>query len=220
MRWIVARRLIALVVIGGLVLAGAMHYRRYVQRDQRLQRAVVATVHRMFPQPVAYIDRASMVGSFPQAGFFMSTWGMETYRAAGRPVLSENAARRPPAFMIVGHPAQEWALAGLPLSHPLALAPRDAAFLRQNFIPHWGPIWVAGKTVGKGRFEMGIPGLYTVEAASAVRIDGRMVAPGQTVRLSAGPHKLEGVERATLRIGERLYRPASPPPVGRLFWGF
>ena len=220
MQRIVTRRLIALVVIGGLVLAGAMHYRLYVQRDQRLQRAVVTTVHRMFPRPVAYIDRASMVGSFPQAGFFMSTWGMENYRAAGRPVLSENAARQAPAFMIVGHPAQEWALSGSPTSHAQALMPKDAAFLRENFIPHWGPVWVAGKTVGEGRFEMAIAGTYTVDAASAVRIDGRMVAPGQTIRLGAGPHQLEGAPKATLRIGERLYRPAGPPPAGRLYWGF
>ena len=220
MQRIVARRPIALVLIGGLVLAGAVHYRVYVHRDQRPQRAVVATVHRMFSHPVAYIDRASMVGSFPQAGFFMSTWGMENYRAAGRPVLSENAARQAPAFMIVGHPAQEWALSGSSRPHALALAPRDAAFLRENFLPHWGPIWVAGKTVGEGRFEMAIAGTYTVDAAGAVRMDGRTVAPGQTIKLAAGPHWLEGAPKATLRIDQQLSRPASPPPAGPLYWGF
>jgi hypothetical protein len=220
MQRILERRAIALAIAGVLVFDGAMHYAAYVQHDQRLQRAVVTTVHQMFARPVAYIDRASMIGGFPQAGFFMSTWGMENYRAAGRPVLADNAARRAPAFVIVAHPALEAAVQGSTAPNPLALLAPDAAFLRENFIPHWGPVWVAGKTVAEGAFVMRIPGTYTLEAPGPVRIDGQVVAPGQTLSLKAGSHRLEGEPKATLRLGEHLYRPPGPPPAGELFWPF
>ncbi|MGH8224313.1 MAG: hypothetical protein ACREQZ_15195, partial [Woeseiaceae bacterium] len=43
------------------------------------QRTVVAAVHRTFPAPTPYLDRSSTVASFPQVGFFMTTYWMGTY---------------------------------------------------------------------------------------------------------------------------------------------
>src|SRR3546814_15815286 len=51
----------------------------------------------------------------------------------------------------------------------------DASALREGFIPHWGPLWVAGRHFPAGSaardFTIYAPGRYTVEGA-ATRIDG------------------------------------------------
>lgn len=220
-RWL-SSRLAAGLVILALLVGALLQYGVYVRRDQQPQRAVVAAVHRMFPEPVPYIERAFMIGSFPHAGFFMTTWGMESYRATGRPLLRERAATTPPAFVIVGHPALDAALRGAEKTGPGALLPEDAAFLRKNFIPHWGAIWVAGKRLGSAdrEFEIAIPGPYTVEANGPVRIDGRLQAPGDVVILINGRHSAQVGEGVVLRYGDHLYRPSESPPPGELYWGF
>lgn len=215
-RWLTKPLTIAAVVIG-LMLGGVLQYGLYVRHHQHVQRAVVDAVHRMFPQPVPYIERSAMIGSFPHAGFFMTTWGMENYRQTGRPALKEQALARPPVFMIVGHPALEAAVSDAKVPERYRLLPEDAAFLRENFVPHWGPIWVAGKRAD-GAFEVAIPGPYTVEAVEPVELDGVTRTPGEVVALAAGRHTAGGP--VTLRWGERLYRPKAAPPEGQLHWGF
>ena len=41
------------------------------------QRAVVAAVHRIFPEPVPYLDHGGVMASFPKVNFFMSSWGVD-----------------------------------------------------------------------------------------------------------------------------------------------
>jgi hypothetical protein len=212
----------ALVLV--LVLGAAVHHQIYVRRGQQAQRAVVAAVHAMFPRPVPYLERAGMIASFPNIAFFMSSWGMDDYAAEGRPVLSERAARQPPVFMIVSHPAQVAALSGAP-DPASGLLPQDAAFLRDDFIPHWGPVWVAGKRLPPSpqasTCEVATPGPYTVEAAAPLVIDGAPKAPGAVVRLARGPHAVAAhATPAALRWGDHLPKPASPPPDGPLYWWF
>ena len=57
-------------------------------RDHSAQRSVIAAVSEIFPNPVPYIDRCSMIGSYPMVGFFMSGWGMKGYRQSGRELVS------------------------------------------------------------------------------------------------------------------------------------
>lgn len=212
------------VGVASVIIAG-LQYAAYVQRDQHPQRAVIAAVHQMFAQPVPYIERAEMIGSFPDAGFFMTTWGMERYADNARPVLRERAETRPPAFVIAGHPALIAALEGEQLPDDwISLLPADAAFLRQNFIAHWGAIWVAGKRFeaagGETTFDILIPGPYTLEAPAAAVIDGAERRPGEVFQLSRGAHTLSAATPVTLRWGDHLPHPTEPPPEGFLYWGF
>ena len=200
-----------------------MHY--ITNDDDRTvaQREIVALVHELFPQPTPYIDRNGMISSYPKQGFFMSTWGLENYLAAGRPIFEDVVRDRRPLFLIVNSPSLD---PNKPRSalidageHPLLEA--DAAVLRANYIHHWGALYVAGKTLTFRRpgqhqpFEIMIPGVYTLESDGALTIDGSRIEPGSRVKLRAGRHialtRDADVGNARLRWGDNLRRPNVPP---------
>jgi hypothetical protein len=190
------------------------------------QRSVLGAVHEIFPEAVPYIDRCSMVASFPKAGFFMSTWGIETYRKKGAPDFSQLIEEQRPVFVLANSATLRAALNGAPRKPKRALLPRDEAVLRANYIPHWGPIWVAGKRfteLPNSGFEMLIPAAYTVEATGSVVIDGKPIGPGGVMFLQAGHHEMDapaGSFPVTLRWGEHLRMPSAAAPKETVFHGF
>ncbi|MGE0118830.1 MAG: hypothetical protein AB7E71_20075 [Dongiaceae bacterium] len=215
--------------VGVTAVSLALHYQTNAVDATRAGRQVVDVIHRMFPQPVPYIDGPSMIATFPQTGFFMSTWGMETYRAAKRPVLAEAIARQAPVFVLADMPALADAMSGTHRVPPdYALLEADRAALTENYVHHWGRVYVAGKRLEFDgpkpvRFEILIPGTYTVETADPIMIDDAPYAPGQPVRLAAGSHVLTPDSAAgavTLRWGDRLFRPTEAPSPEPLFLPF
>lgn len=215
----VARRFLPLLAIG--VSAGAIGHALAIDRQVLVnQRATLAAARSIFPASMPYIDRCSMLARSPQAGFFMSSWGIENYRAAGRPVMRDAIARQGARYLIASHPQLELALAG----SESRLLPQDAAVLRDSFIPHWGAIWVLGKRLPASarprRFELLASGPYTVESAAPVRIDGVVRGPGDVMTLAAGGHDAVAPADLTLRWGSRLQRPPATPPSGALFTDF
>jgi hypothetical protein len=224
-----ALKLLALTwMVASLILHGVYAPGQMPLDDQRV---VLGEVHRMFPQPTSYLDRCSMVSSFPGAGFFMSTWGMEAYAQRGEPVLRRAIEERRPPLLVANHPLLDPANvvypAGSQYRPPLLEPDREA--LEAAYVHHWGPIYVAGKRFEAplaeppARIDLLIGGLYTMESGGPVLIDGRATQPGQTIELTRGMHRAAGVTRSeavTLRWGNRLYRPVRPPPVRPLFLGF
>lgn len=228
-----AGRLALLVPLMFVVMFGKLvgHYLQNADDGTVAQRQVVEAVHRAFPRPVPYIDRSSMISSFPKVGIFMSTGVMERYLSSGRPVFGELLARRQPLFLLAN-------ISSLDLARPLELASgamgyrlmaEDFSVLRDNFVPHWGLLWVAGKqltfTDSAVALDFGIivPGIYTVEAGAAVTVDGVRHAPGETVWLGPGRHRMAiaaAPSTVVLRWGDHLYRPAETPPEGPVFTGF
>ena len=194
-------------------------------RDHSAQRSVIAAVSEIFPNPVPYIDRCSMIGAYPMVGFFMSGWGMEVYRQSGRDQFARSIYEKHPLFVIANHPGLLQALqmgASAPQGD-IALIPSDAAALRDNFIPHWGPIWVVGKRLdptqgATSSFAVAIPGEYTLEADEQMLIDGKTFFPGNVLTLTEGVHNYRG-QFAQLRYGEHLPRPLRQPPK-TVFTGF
>ena len=196
--------------------------------ETRGEREVLALVHRLFPEPVAYIDRCSMVSSFRKVGFFMSTWGIEAYRDAGRPVMRALIEANQPRFLIantelldISKPYDETGF-----SARYRLFREDYEALKENFVRHWGPLYVAGKTLDFGTaattrsVEILIAGRYTVEGAAAV-VDGNVFQPGQIVTLARGTHRMGAVSAPStvvLRWGDHLFRPEGEPP-SQLFTG-
>jgi hypothetical protein len=193
------------------------------------QRHLLGVIHRLFPEPVPYIDRASFVASFPKVGFFMSTWGMKDYLTKNTPVFEELIRTRAPVFLIVNSPAL--ALRTVDTTYAgaaqYALREEDTQALRDNFIHHWGPLYVAGK-----RFDVdtslrailiSIPGAYTIEANSAIRIDGTSYRGGEAVVLTSGTHRIASVggrQEIALRWGKSLRIPATDPRPRRIFLDF
>lgn len=190
------------------------------------QRDILAAVHTAFPDPVAYFDRSGAIARFPKAGFFMSTWGVLNYRNAGVPVLEQALEAQVVPLLLLNNPQLSHAVAtsGSTIVSPLFEQDRNA--LSSNFIPHWGPIWVAGKTIdltGTAQtIDVHIPGIYTLEAGGPVLVNGSQVAPKDQVTLKRGQTTLNAVtpQSVTLRWGKHLARPSGPAPSAPFFTDF
>ncbi len=223
----------AMATVGLLILAQcgllATHVARTLPDKIAPQRAMLAVVHATFPQPVPYIGGFGVVATFPRLGFFMSSWGVENYRQAGRPLLSDIVARTQPPMLLADAPSLYGALTpGVAAKEARALLPADAAFVKQTYIPHWGMLFVAGKqlAIPVGRrpvaFDIAIAGDYRLESAGPVVLDGQLLRPGSVVTLAIGRHAVEaaaGPAQATLRWARALPPPAETP-IGMLtFFG-
>lgn len=171
--------------------------------DQSAQRAVVAAVHRIFPEPVPYLDHSGMIASFPKVNFFMSTWGVEAYRRAGRDFMPDALAGRCPPLLLVDHPVLS---PGTLLYRQLSET--DRRLMETGYVDYWGPVRVAGAAVAftdgaPHTFRVPCTGAYRIEADAGVVLDGRPMADGEVVRLEAGRD-------------HDVAANAGGPPVGRL----
>lgn len=190
------------------------------------QRQVLAAIREVFPEPVPYIDRCSMAADYPKVGPFMSTFVLSRYRARGEPEMQRLVRERQPVFILANVSGLEL---GMPWDAvgrlPHRLLQSDFEYLQRHFVPHWGPIWVAGRRIEAGtdrdhEFEIPVAGPYTVELPGSVMLDRRSVRDGEVVHLIAGTHSLRSqdtVKLVTLRYGDHLPRPTRHPPVAPLF---
>ncbi len=192
------------------------------------QRRVLEVVHSLFPEPVPYIDRCSMVINYPKVGVFMSTLVAEKYREQGLPIMKTLIERHQPRFLLENSRGLKLDLSIEELARsPYRLLPEDHRYLQTHFVRHWGPIHVAGRqfeaTDGSAQvFDLPVSGPYTLESASPIILDGQSRTPGDVVQFEAGTHSLLGPEdggRVILRYGHALPAPEGPPPPRLLFTG-
>ncbi|WP_026941676.1 hypothetical protein [Hellea balneolensis] len=189
---------------------------------RRVQAQTLSAVHKMFPEPVSYFDRNGMVASFPKAGLFMSSWGLRNYRRAAQPIFLNEMQNKTVPLLIDNSPAISAALGG----ETSTLLPEDAAALRENYIPHWGQIWVAGKQLSLDiettEFSILIPGEYTLESADNVWLNGDLLKIGNVITLERGVHSLRSAvpQEITLRWGTALPRPPQKALSGPIFGAF
>jgi hypothetical protein len=185
--------------------------------DTRVQRETIAAVRSIFPQPVPYIEGFGVLADYPRSGFFMSSWGVENYRRAGQPVFAALVARNQPPFVLADSPSLYGALVpGVEVDQDRTFLPEDTRFLQDNYIRHWGMLFVAGKHLDSSAasFDIAVSGEYRLEADVPLAIDGTAVAPSGTITLSAGAHTLDfggGAGAATLRWAQASSVPALPP---------
>jgi len=219
-----ARSLMVIIVIYMVAYTvGQAYY--YSYHHQTGQRQVISAIHEMFPEPTAYIDRNSMISSYPKCGFFMSSWGIETYRKRGKLVFKQILQDCEPKFLIANSYQLDSAMRAKSSEEaPYSLFDQDAKVLRSNFIRHWGDIWVAGKSfdqlVSPTTFQIMIEGGYTVESKEPVFVDGQQYRDGDYVFLSKGSHLLESsTQPVDLRFGRHLPRPDFAP-TRPIYFGF
>ncbi len=216
--------LLATIVVYMLVYTLGQGY-LYSYHHQTAQKETIRAIHSMFPEPVPYIDRNSMVATFPKCGFFMSSWGMEVYRRGGQTVFERILEQCEPKFLIANSYQLAEALRGdSSEGHPYSLLDEDARVLRSNFIHHWGAIWIAGKSFNLDdspiRFHLPVEGTYTVESSAYVVLDGRRYESGDYVFLSQGSHVVESPpQQVELRFGRHLPRP-DYAPASPIYFGF
>lgn len=210
------------VLLASLVLA----IPRYAYKDQQAQRETIAAVKAAFPQPTPYVDRSAMIPSYPKVGFFMTSWGLEAARASGTDVMTGIVRNRQPRFVVANSGALSYALDPAGETAPvLRLSGRDEQTLRENFVHHWGAIWVAGKRLTASSeprvFELLIPGVYTLECAGGpVIIDGSERKCGTILSLEKGEHTIFASRPAEviLRTGAELVSPGRPPSKKPIFY--
>ncbi|MHA1600300.1 MAG: hypothetical protein ACTSW2_05700, partial [Alphaproteobacteria bacterium] len=158
--------------------------------------------------------------------------GMESYRAAMRPIMADILTRKAPPLLIANTPALDISGPMPPdnKSSPHNLFRDDFKLLRENYVHHWGAVYVAGKRLtlsadGDERaFKIMVPGTYTLEAKGPVAINGELLVPGTHVTLARGSHSIAasagGPSKATLRWGRDLFVPAQPPSPQPIYTGF
>ena len=186
------------------------------------QKKTIELIHQLFPTPTPYIDGRNMVPSFPQAGIWMSTLGMETYRSNGIPVMRNRIEKYQPKLLLVNVPALDVFDENyfLKKNNQQKLFYEDYSVLKNNFIEHWGLIYVPGKIfdkinfLKKQKFEILIEGLYTIESNGRLKIDDNQFNSNDKLFLTKGEHKIESSNATlvVLRFGSNLIRPDSPPP--------
>ena len=212
-------------IVLGAIIANALVLSVTEQRDMLdRQRIVQSGISEIFPEPVRYIDDIAFRADFPRAvPHFASGWALANYHRKGTPTYKE-AMQNPPAPFLF---RQGYALEIMePTAGDVeALLPEDATALRDNYIEHWGRVFVAGKHIEPSNdsqtIMIRIAGNYTVER-NALTISGRVVPAGSVIELDQGAYQIGPLagDGATLRWGDNLPVPGTPFPYGPLFTNY
>jgi hypothetical protein len=166
------REWLPLALAAPLLLQAFVHISVLNIDSQWPQRQTVAAVHQVFPRPVPYIDHSGMIASFPKVNFFMSSWGVENYRAAGKGFMREALRQQRPPLLLANRGEID------PTSSSFGrLLPEDRELITRFYLPYWGPIWVAAGHVeapSEGTVVMALPfpGSYRLAVRHPVAIDG------------------------------------------------
>lgn len=195
--------------------------------EQARQRSVIAAVHRIFPDPVPYIDHSGMISSFRKVNFFMSSWGMQSYAARGKDFMPDILATQQPPLLVANHAAL---IPGSLLFRQLSEA--DQSLIRDSYVEYWGPVRIAGTELivpSEGVVTARLPfaGQYRVESPAPILIDGHRHGAGD--RLTWRPDSQDLAIRASapgsvpirVRIVWAAARepPEDPPPKRPLYSG-
>ena len=211
-------------------------------RVRERQEELIIAVHKLFPTEVNYIDRCGMVSSFPHRGLFMSSWVMGRYHRERLNQLRLNYEKHPSALLIANVDALKLSgtyertipddspqNGGRDSAHP-PLFESDWRFLRENFVPYSGPLFLAGRRLPGGALSGILPinlaGRYQLVAGAPLLVEGQLWNTGATREFAPGRYFVfaeggEGSDRvkATERI-VRLVPPGQEVEVadGALFW--
>lgn len=165
-----------------LLLGGIFQFSLTLRETKTVQQATIAEVHRLFPAPVAYIDDSNLIASFPSVGPFLSTWGLQNYANAGRPIFGDLIARHQPPLLVANKWVLTLAMNNADSTHMLAA---DIEALRDSYVHYNGAIWLAGRetTLAQRQQQLAfaIAGRYRLETDVRVFIDGQPYDDGDVV---------------------------------------
>jgi len=214
--------LIYLPIVGG---AGT-HFLKAFNQNNKSQKELLTVIHKMFPDPVSYIDGCFAVASYPGAGFFMSTWVMENYLATGKPVFREILKKKHPQFLLANTPYLD---SNFSRDHSFFkinydLLEEDRKTLGENYVQHCGIVLVPGKILKfkkKGEqknFEILIPGYYFIQSDGEIIFDTKYRGTGEKIIFLSGIHKVQStknVQKIVLRWA-RINDVPCPPNIATM----
>ena len=222
--WIKRKIVVTSLLILALFASTVSITLRSLSQNLDTQKQVLDTIHKLFPNPTPYIDRCAMIASYPKFGLFMSHWVMGDYYKTNKGIMKDILISNQPKFILAN-------IGGLKLDKITTdtdrrLLKADEELLQDNYIPHWGPVYVAGKTVqingGKPTdFQIYIAGHYGVEAMYPLEINGSTYQSGDIINLKQGVQNLSSRKTQTLTLRwNKLEYPNTSPPQKKLFHGF
>jgi len=195
------------------------------QQSLKTQKQVIAVAHTLFPKGTAYIDRCAMISSAPKSGLFMSSWFMKNYYEENEPIFETVLRNEQPKYIVANIESLD--LDNITDETRRRFLPDDEKVLKENYVHHWGPIYVAGKKVNLRvnqamQTDILIPGVYTVEARASVKINDKVYVNGDVIEFIAGKHIIESSlgQNIVLRWGSNLPLPVLDAPDRPLFNGF
>ena len=198
---------------------------RGMQQTSSTQRQIIAVTHSLFPTDTAYIDRCAMISSSPKSGLFMSGWFMQNYYNKKEPIFDKVLRSEQPKFILAN--IQSLDLDNITNETQRRFLPADEKLLKDNFVHHWGPIYVAGKTLSLStnqsvHTDIFIAGTYTLESQFPVKINGELYLKGEAVNVIQGKLMIQSFDdqNITLRWGDSLSFPELTAPIKPLFNGF
>jgi len=222
--WLKRQIIVTTVLILVLFASTVSITLRSLSQNLDTQKQVLNTIHKLFPNPTPYIDRCAMVASYPKFGLFMSQWVMGDYQKTNKAIMENILTSNQPKFILAN-------IGGLDLDKITGrkhrrLLKADEELLQQNYISHWGPIYVAGKTIALSDdkpidVQIYISGPYGVESVYPIQFNGAIYQPGDIIALEQGMHRLSSKETQTITLRwNKLDRPDTPAPKKKLFYGF
>lgn len=227
----------AAFLTGGAEIAWSRPQWRAVTENQQ---QLLTTVHTLFPKGVEYIDRCGMIASFKQRGLFMSSWVMARYHREGVNQLRQIFEKRPSSMLLINGEALD--VRGsyertVPFDRPeeggkYSIRPplfeSDWRFLRENFVPYSGAIFLAGRRLAGGPLSGVLPitisGRYKLVQGEALLLEGERWEPGQVRELPSGRYFVFAEDVVGGDSLERIIRLEPPgegvavPPEGPFFW--
>ena len=199
-------------------------YYSTLKQDAQIQ--LISAVKYLFPKRVSYIDRNGIIPSYSKKGFFMSSWGVENYRKSEKAVFESILKENSPPLLIANAPALVAALYNYDdYTECCGLLQEDVNALKQNYIPYWGHIWVAGKRLElkneSMELEFLIAGMYRLEGDGPVMVNNSVLSPGGTMEISSGTQTIYSETLQTVQLVLALpARPNVAPSNQPVFSGF
>jgi len=156
------------------------------------QMELTRTVDAMFPEPVPYLAGINLVPGYPELGGYLTSQNREAKRKARGNFISALLREAPARFFVRDY-----------MSRQKYLRTGEKQLLYNSYLPvapnlyvHGARIrWEAGQGQGILKIQVFIDGEYSVarrgeapEAPVLVEVDGRGIAPGDRIPLSAGFH--------------------------------
>ena len=217
-----------------IVFLNFMYHYKNNSFDQNISnKEIVDSVHKMFPMPVPYIDRCSMISSFPSVGLQMTSHDMERYSKGNNPIMRDIIVQQKPVFIVANIVYLDLNLdynrkaKDIFLNYPLL--EKDFQVLNQNYIHHWGKLYVSGKHFvfnsekKEEEFEILIPGIYTIESKENILINGVNYKNGDLIRLENAIYSITAKKipsEVSIRWGDHLYKPDYDPSLQSVFFGY
>lgn len=190
-----------------------------IQVNQDYQRTISKVIHDTFPEPVNYIDQVSMLPTYPKKGFFMTTWGMQSYQDKGELIMDDILEHYAPPLLLANHKVLLQAVGEQEKeADRLYLFPQDDAALRAAYLKYWGPIYVAGieqtLSAGDNIITVSIAGKYKNQSASEIVVNGVSYQAEETLMLARGNHTFSAESEMNLRLvwADLGPRPDLPEP--------